>query len=245
VRAITSQSLTHLHNLGKSLTTPALSVLGGDLRNAAYQLCEFIRYREFQHNFPQRNLGQAEVAFTVSRFHFEYTFLAYPFYRQEQRRTSSGEGWEDLEEPKTPPTLSYSCEEACRVAMIIFINDYNQLLPRRSKFWTSLALQLIEALDAVDLLTAWDGHYRTLYWTLYMGAYTATYVKERSIFVDYLTELSQSQGYCSWEATQDCLRAHFYIDRLHRSAFYSIWQELQPTGEHVHKKGNVDGDGHK
>lgn len=215
---IASKLPPSLSCLGQTLTSLETSVLGHNLRRTARQLRDFIQYREFQYIYPNSDLGETETAFTGNRIHLEYSLLAHPFKERQQRQQ---------QQQHQGITTDNPCEEACRIALLIFINSYNQLLPIQSKFWNLMALQLKEALHATDIVSTWNGDLETLYWILFLGAYSATSTPERRVFIGYLTAVGACLDYPSWSSSQEILRSHFYIERLHKIDFFSIWSEAQ------------------
>lgn len=115
-------------------------------------------------------------------------------------------------------------QEACRVALLIFLVANYQLLPPSAGPFRTLVVQLQKALYHTDLAQLWARSSEVLMWILFLGAHVSNSL-QRSYFIALFVKIVGTLELRTWEDARRLLTGCFYLDRVYQDSFKLIWKE--------------------
>lgn len=144
--------------------------------------------------------------FTIDRSNVDYRFLAYPFDHFHQYQP---------------------IQEAIRRAFIVFSNAHYNVIHPSSKIGRCLVTDLKDALEATDLRACWADAAEALLWCLFHGAHMSFGQPERPWFVNCLARVTSYLRLYDWTSIRGVLIHYYYMDRVFRSSFVRIFEEVK------------------
>ena len=124
-------------------------------------------------------------------------------------------------------------QSVCRVTIPIFVIRYQFNIYGPSMIMDSMVIQLYEVLSSLDLGQSWKSFPSILVWAFMFGVWISKEKRVRDWFLFKLAEGSSCLLRWQWNETRDILKKLFYVDRLHRTDFESICEEVRLLVPHA------------
>lgn len=209
LHAISASDDPNLKEIGGILEGENLVLfLDHEIIEAYLETRELILFREFCAKTDPDLTAADERYFGYKLCKVHYILLSFPFHK---RGTEDGN----------------SKQEACRIALIIFLHTQYMRQSSSSALYRSLTQQLIDSLQKSALVSLWAPRQEFWVWILFLGAHVSQGQVERPWFTMNLAYGLRSMGLREWTAVKKRLARVFYVERTFEKSYQAIWQEVR------------------
>jgi len=239
-----------LQTMPLSAQETIMAAVDPDLRETGFAILDdasvsMVLSLKLRQNFSDRR----EALFFRECFHsvqgsrpaFEHELEHYMLKRYQLRSEALSAANDDM-----PSDVAVSpAEETCHLALLIFwIASYfpSQAILHRLSTALKTALERSDA----EHSSFWNPYSELLIWVLFLGTHTSASPSSSAVavagaedvqgdeegevrrwFTFHLRRVARDKLYLrGWEEVRKILRRHFYIDRVYRTRFMEIWEEV-------------------